>query len=402
MERINLEQFNEIRFGSIYDADNVMATNDECWEEFEARIGKDDKVIINCKDVNLMRPWNNEIFKRFIKEHTDVYFKIFNDEKMCNSINLACDLMGLSHRAIPEKLLGTSKKVDEKLIKEEEELNELISLFSNNGKETTFDISTYCDSIGSGSTIDFIAKAINKYLSGNDVEEITIDARNVYISNNLVDRIIDIMRELNRGSVTAKFISDDKELNVKIEMKKTYKPVSLFSNEQRLMELSKLPKNYPCMLIRYKNNRAKDEFGRLGRGVISSCRACIIKSVDEEYIYVEEYNGNDFYTYEHMYMERDGNVPKLKPSMIRIKLQDVGYSDFFLGEKYHITRAIQESAEDSCQMYVPNSEGYSTSVEVTIPERMKMVFDSWEVEYNKEEIDACIRKTKDILGIREK
>lgn len=402
MENLNFEDFKEIKFGDIYDVDNVMSTDDECWEEFYGAIDKDDKLIINCYGVNFMRPWNNELFKKFLKEHLNVFFKIYNDAKLCNSINLACDLMGLSHRAIPENLISENKVVDKKLLKEEQELDEIISLFVNNERDTMLVVSSYCDSIDSGPTLDIIAKAIKRYLDGQDIDKFSIDARSVHINNNLVDRIIDTMRDLNMGKTEVKFISDDKELNDSIEMKEVFRHVDLVKDDERLSVLSKLPKNYPCMLIRYKNNRAKDSFGRLGRGEVCSCRAAIIKDIDSEYVYIAEYNGNDFYTYEHVSMERDGNVNELKPTLTRIKLHDVGYDNIFLGERYHIARAIQEDASDSTQMYVPSEDGFSTSVSVTIPERMKMVFDSWEIEYDKEELEACIRRTNDKLNVGDK
>lgn len=402
MSILNFDNYKVKRFGEIYDVDNVMSTNDECWEEFYKAIGKDDKVIIDCLNVNLMRPWNNELFKRFLNEHLNVYFKIYNDEKLCNSINLACDLMGLSHRAIQERIISNTKVIDKEALRKEQELNEIISYFVSEDRKARFSISNYCDSIGSGSTLDKIAEAVNKYIKTHDVDKFDLDATNVYISSGLITRIIDIMKDLNLGTTEVKFISDDAELNKSIEMKEVYKKVDEVSNEEKLRVLNSLPMNYPCMLGRYKNNRAKDDFGRLGRGKFGSCRAAIIRKVDDEYVYLDEYNGNDFYTYEHISMERDGNVTPLKAINTRIKLHDIGYGNYFLGEKYHIMRAIQEDAGDSTQMYVPNSEGFSTAVNVTIPERMKMVFDSWDIKYDKDELNSCIRKTNETLGIKSK
>ena len=52
MSILNFDNYEVKRFGEIYDVDNVMSTNDECWEEFYKAIGKDDKVIIDCLNVS--------------------------------------------------------------------------------------------------------------------------------------------------------------------------------------------------------------------------------------------------------------------------------------------------------------------------------------------------------------
>jgi hypothetical protein len=398
MENLNLDDYKEIPFKELYDVDNVMATNDDCWVELDKKIGRDEKVIIDCLDVTLMKPWNNDLFKKFLNNHVNVYFRIHSDESLCNSINIACNLMGLSRRAIQNKLIA-NKKVDIKQVKEEEDINNIMNLFVVDGDKVRFVVSSYNDSIGSVITFDLFEKAIKRYIDENEPSEFVIEATNIYISGSLVNRITDMLRELNRGYTVVKFNSDDIDLNSKIDMKNQYKPVNSVSDKERYGFLATLSKNYPCMLIRYKNNRAKDEFGRTGRGEIGYCRAAIIKEVNPGYVIVDTFNGDDFFTYEHLMMERDGVDFILKPATLKIPLHDVGFGELFLGEKFHIIRAIQEDKNDSCMMYEPTEDGFSKSVEMTIPERMMKVFDSWDITYERKELLDCIKKTNEKLGV---
>lgn len=394
MGMINIEGYDVIKFKDLYDVDTVMPSNDECWKEMDSSLDVNASVVIDCRGINISKPWRNEEFKKFIRRHSNVVFRIYNDDKLCDSINVMCSLAGLSERALSEKLWVSEKKIDPSIIEFNNDVKEVTGLINYEGKIGVLPVSAYVGSVGSRETLKVIKEAVRKFIEDNNPEEFTIDAGSLSITPYLIDGIIAMIAELNCGNTNVKFSSVDKELCETIEMKKTFRKVSDVNDEERYKVFSSLGKDFPCMLIRYKDSRGRDEFGRLGRGEIISCRAAIIRNVTTNKVSVDTYDGDKFLSYEHWVIENDGYAPDNLDSIhVDINLSDVGFGDKFLGEKYHIIRAVQDNPEDMYTIYEADGKGNAVCRDVCIPERMKVVFDSWDIKYNKDEIDRCIEES---------
>jgi hypothetical protein len=162
--------------------------------------------------------------------------------------------------------------------------------------------------------------------------------------------------------------------------------------------------NTPGMLIKYKKSKALDEFGREGKGEVVSSRIAIFRTIYQDssghaIAKIETFNSNYFYTKEHWMVEHDGEVPSsLHSEVIEAEMTEIGLGDLFLGSKYHFILPIQQDESES-QVVIESidEDGRNIKKKCTIPERMKLVFDSWGIEYNEESLNKSIEETKKSL-----
>ena len=115
-------------------------------------------------------------------------------------------------------------------------------------------------------------------------------------------------------------------------------------------------------------------------------------------LHFNSYNGNTFYTKEHWALEHDNHVLSgLEVTHEVVLLSHFGLYNNFIGSKHHFIEPVQLNSEDSMTMYGVNENGGVSRTVMTIPERIQAVFDDFDVEYDKEALEACIIKTKQHL-----
>ena len=83
---------------------------------------------------------------------------------------------------------------------------------------------------------------------------------------------------------------------------------------------------------------------------------------------------------------------------VSIPVSEFGMYNDFLGSKYHLITPVQNNPEDSIMMFGVDSTGKITSTRMTIPERIKAVFDDWGIKYDTESLQSYIQKTHEKLG----
>lgn len=207
----------------------------------------------------------------------------------------------------------------------------------------------------------------------------------------------------NKG-VTVTIHSDDEEVMNKVNIYQTLSSNKSMSVSDKLNIIkSKLSVGKVGMLIKYKDSKATDEFGRKGRGKPISCRVAIfggLKLVDKTpTISIRTFNGNTFFTSTHWSLEHDNAILRnLDYTDELIPIDQFGMYNDFLGSRYHFIAPIQTRKEDTITMYGLNEQGKVTHDKVTIPERIKLVLDDWEIKYDAESLDRCIKETKEILA----
>ena len=172
---------------------------------------------------------------------------------------------------------------------------------------------------------------------------------------------------------------------------------------------SRLKVNHVGILTKYKDGRAKDEFGRSGKGEKISVRIALFKGFtrdtnDEILAHFQSYNNNYFYTHDHWYLEHDGEeLNDLIYDDVYVKIDDLGIYNDFVGARYHFSSAVQYRPEGSVTMYhmesISDTKSSVVGERYTIPERIKAVFDDFGVDYDQESLDAYIESTRKILGL---
>lgn len=254
-----------------------------------------------------------------------------------------------------------------------------------------------------------IGMALERYCEEHkELKEIIVDINDIAIDTGAISRLIDSKIKINKQyGVSIAFDVNDEECIKKIELYLFQKLNQVYNVEDRLEVIKRLKVGTPGILITFKKSRTKDEFGRYGNGEALSSRIAIFNGVrkartaDGQIGYLADFtsfNGNKFYTKEHYALENDGEELKLETYKTSIPLDSLGLGAEFLGSNAHFARPIQESAEESIIMRHMDEDGKVVAQKYTIAERMKAVFDDFNIQYDEEELNNAIKETSEIIG----
>ena len=156
---------------------------------------------------------------------------------------------------------------------------DIINQFIINGEEATFNIAGYIDQIGSIETVYSLEYAIRKLNTNYDITDFKLITKRMFIQDNIIEMLAKLILKLEEEGIA---------LQVDTEIESTAKKLGLFvytaSNEsytfeKKLKAFSEMPSNMAGLLVKYKNSRAVDEFGRNGKGQVVSNRIAIFRGL---------------------------------------------------------------------------------------------------------------------------
>ena len=81
-------------------------------------------------------------------------------------------------------------------------------------------------------------------------------------------------------------------------------------------------------------------------------------------------------------------------------MEELGVGDLFLGSQFHFLRAVQQDISENRVVIVDTDEnGRNIKETCSIPRRMQIVFDDWNIKYNKDALEKDIAETKKKLNL---
>lgn len=385
----------------IYTVDTISKGNARAWNklmEYMDGQAPDADILFDFKGIEVVQPWSTNEFKKFMQD-SRVHIKLWGAEQTVNSINIMCSLNGIKgERAINEAVIA--EKVPTKEEKQIANMAVQLQDYFNaeNPDYVEFQIHRRFDQIGVPITVQYIEAAIYKYLENHDCKKIKINFKRMVIQVAVVEHVANLVNKF--GDVEIEVYSEDEETAKKLEMYR-----SLAGNKsvpgQEKMKIIKA-RLYPGkvgMLIKYKDSKAVDEFGRKGKGKPVSCRVSIFKGMKKNkdgfiVLCFTTYSVSTFFTKIHWALEHDNEIlDALDTKEEEVMLDEFGMYNDFLGSKYHWITPVQVRPDDTCIMF-DIEDGKVVYLRMTIPERIKAVFDDYEVEYDKEGLEKYIEETK--------
>lgn len=400
----------EVLVRSIYNVDTISKGNQKAWVKLmgfmESEAGEAEDVMFDFKGIEVIQPWATEEFKKFMQDER-VHVKLWCNATTAESINIMCRLSGCSTgRAVNEEI-QVERKATKEEIQVERMSNELQKYFEadeDDANHASLMIFNRFDQIGVPITVDYIEEAIKKYCKSTGKKFISLEARNIAIQPSVIKNVTALISKFNREGITLEINSYDEEIMTKIGMYQSLESSNVGDEQDKLRLIKSVL--YPGkvgMLQKYKASKAVDEFGRRGKGQVLSCRVALYRGLErtKDGIHVKftSYDGNYFYTKHHWGLEHDNEVLKeLKSEELSIPLDQFGMYNDFLGSQYHLLAPVQMQEKDTITMYGVDDTGSVTYNKLTIPERIKAVFDDWGIEYDTESLQIYIQKTREILG----
>lgn len=388
----------------LYQVDTI--SQDKGWGKVHEALGDlQEDVEIDFSNINVVDPWQCPEFKKLLRDK-HVHMVFVNSESMVNRIKMMCIIDGLDETRIRNKVVEVPREKTPEEKKIEHYGNELIPIFDvTPDGVAVLELEKKYSQIQSTNTLNYVDYAIREIHNMQGLDKFILKIGKLVILPNVLQVIADMM---------VQYESEGFHLLVDCEDEETQKNMGLFIHiattnkydiKERSIAISKaLKTNMPGMLIKYKKSKALDDFGREGKGEVVSSRIAIYRGLKQSktgqpVAMIEVFNNNYFYTIEHWMVEHDYEEPtSLHSETLEIGLDELGVCDMFLGSKYHFLLPVQQN-ESETQVVIKevDENGKNVKVRCTIPERMKIVFDSWGVKYNEESLDEAIKNTKEFL-----
>lgn len=401
----------EVSVKSIYNVDTISKNNQKPWvklmEYMRTEVAEGEDIMFDFKGIDVIQPWSTNEFKMFMQD-TRVHLRLWCSANTVNSINIMCTLNNMSdNRAFNQEI-----QVAKKLTKEEQAVirmaDQLQEYFKEYDGVPVLEVFRRFDQIGVYVTVNYIQAGIQKYIDkckeqGISHDKIKVEAKGIAIQSSVIEAITQMVGLFSKEGVEIDFHSDDEEVMNKIGMYQSLSKNNIVSESDKIKTIKlSLHPGKVGMLVKYRDSKAVDEFGRSGKGKPISCRVAIYMGMKRDGniigVCFNTYNGNTFYTHTHWSIEHDHEyLDKLDVEELFIPISQFGMYNEFLGSRYHLLTPVQTREEDSMVMFGLDDMGKVTRTKMTIPERIKAVLDDFGVDYEVETLQAYIQRTKEVL-----
>ena len=392
---------------SILNIDTISKGNNKPWDklmDYMATQPKGIPIEFDFRGIEVNQPCSSTSFMKILA-NPDFHMVIYNNETTVNSIHMMCMLNGHDASRIRNVKDVFPKKPTAEELTIERMANQLMAYFETNdtGTAGVLAIHKRFDQLGTPNTVKYIESAIKKYVESTGVKEIEVYTRHMSIQPGVIDVIVEMVNHFAVEGVNISIRCDDIETQNKMDLSLDLSKAKYSKHEKfNLMKL-RLKKNRVGILTKYREGRAKDEFGRQGKGEQVSSRVAIflgfvnVNGVPE--LKFRTFNSNKLYTKDHWYLENDCELlERLEYDDTTASIDEVGIYNDFIGSKYHFSACMQWDHDGSITMYHTTPTGSVVGETVTIPQRAKMVFDDFDIEYEKESLDSYIEETNRILA----
>lgn len=364
-----------------------------------------ENVLLDFKGINVADPYRSISFMKMLR-YENLQFKFYGLGKAYEQLKIMCIMDGHSE----DKVINVEREAVKKPTKIEitiaSNAKELGKHFRVNGDIAEITIKEKYGQMKNSLSAKYIEKATIDLLEENPtIKEVILDLKGIDIDMPVIDVLVDIKLAIEEEyGVTIAFDIEREDIIEKIQLYLHKKVHKEYSHKEKVEEVRKIPVGTAGVLISYKKSNKLDAFGRQGNGSVASARIATFDGVTYDtdvngnktaYAEFTTYNKNSFYTREHWMLQNDGeNLQYLNKNCTRIKIDELGVFNKFLGSKAHFARPIQEDKSESIVMWSVRPHGGVVSKEYTLPERIKTVFDDFEVQYNKEYLEEDIRDTE--------
>lgn len=378
----------------------ISKNNNKVWETLSnimASKGENDTVLFDFKGMDLIEPWANIEFQTFIKDER-VYMKMYSSEKEANTINQLCKIAGVkSGRCYNEGIY-----VEARPSSEEKKLKRYITRFKTNTEIVdgllVFDYIYDC--VSEKIVIDALKRIIDEQ---SDLKGVILKFGYAEVHGTMFKPLSDFYLELKSKYDTVEFEFEDVDARGKLNTLITTHAASEMTEGERIKLFEKLvKKDQVGVLTLYKKGR-KDALGRSGEGEIVFTRPAIFrgfKQNDRKIVVVfEAYRGDRFYTKLDYKLDNGGHeLGELVPEKYEFSINEIGVFDKMRGESAHFNNPITLNKSEKKKVYREKKETGELTTELkTLSEFMKLVLDDNNIQYNKEELDRCIKANNDYL-----
>lgn len=376
------------------------------WETIRKELEKlkeqvDGNILLNFDKIDVSNPQQLGDFQRILKDNS-IFMLFFDRENIVKDLIVQAIMDGFDkERFLNKEVPKINKNKSKTQMRVEEQGKDYLGAFKWNGFKYILDVKGYgITTMQSYNSVNYIEYAIRELNGKYGVKIFEINLDGVDMAQYVVNHFAELVHKLNEDGIKCYINLTDKEYVKYFQLQMlTLKNKELTFEDME--ECAKAIEPNTCgMLLTYKITKSKDNYGRRGSGEVISSKIAIFRGYKDGIVTIDTFNNNYFYTQYQWMSEHDGEtLDRLKVDTIKASLRDIGLMDRYIGVNYHFILPIQQSkTENTKVVYGINEEGNTISKDCSIPERMKIVFDSWGVEYNESQLAKAITETREIIG----
>lgn len=400
---------NVIRVKDIYPVDTISKNNDKAWTTILHSLeDTTEETELDFEGITVTEPWNNDIFKKLLAKNF-IHFKFYSFETGTHTVNLLCELTGFKGERATNVRIESPKVATKEELSIQRKAVMLQELISTEDKIGILDITAKYSQLCSTDTIDGLEVAFKAESLERGTTMFILSVGGLFIQQNIIEAIALMIGRLSEQGIDLTFMSDDREIMQKIGLYQCASHKKRLTTAQKLEFLqNNIDPLTVGMLSKYKRSRAKDPFGRFGKGEVLYCRVAVYVGMTGEgentSLVFDTYNGNTFYTQQHWMMEHDGEMlDKLATERLVVSIEEVGVFDKYIGSSYHFIMPVQGASDSgNHRVYTADSEGNTIRRDLTVPEFIKAVFDDWDIKYNEAPLLHSISETQRIIREKQK
>ena len=449
----------EVRVKQLVNLDNL--SQGKSWKLIHDKLLEsynEEEVMLDFLGIMVHEPWTIKEFDEILKMK-NIYFRFRGNDreeldKFCNKIKIKCIMQGYLVDRIESVFTEPIRVKTKEELKIDQATKTLYDKFVMNEELQRYEIHLYklYDQVCSTHTALGLIEAAKQISEKTGVKEFIVVTNRMYIQSNILKLFAEniIALDIDYG-ITLNFDMTDEKLAKELGLYIYTMVNESYTDFTKLKAILQVKANTPGLLLKYKGSKAIDEFGRQGKGEVISNRIAIYKGIyyksnakdydklenieltedggviadvisighnrkkivtrrlvhiDNIYILVNSYYGNEFMTKTEIMNNHDGelvddngdDVLELRHEKTFISLNELGLMDKFLGSRYHFMKPIQHSKEENKVIIIGyDDDGKCIKKDCTIPERMKTVFIDWGVPFDGLALEKAIRETNNLL-----
>lgn len=393
----------EKKLKELYQVDTI--SQDNSWERvIRAVEAIKEHMDIHIGDVNIIEPWNCLNFKQLLREH-DIRLIFTNNKDMVNRIKVMCIFDGIDDSKVENMEVKREEKETPGQLRLARCGKELADFFKVDCGQAVFNMKDRYTQLFNPETTEVIDYAMRYIHDNQGVNKFMLNMGGINTSNSILENIADMIIRYEMDGLDLSVDTDNEEYGKNLKMFLHKSTAKTYDSRARLRAISKhLSVNEAGILIKYKKSRAVDEFGRHGHGEVVSSRMAIFLGIEgsgsNAVAVFRSFDSNYFYTRQSWMINNENEIPdSLVSNIVKMKLDEIGIGDLFIGKDYHFIKPVQRDLKESMIIaYGIGEGGRVLKKEFTIPERMKAVFDDWGIAYDSRKLMAAIEDTEREIG----
>ena len=357
----------------------------------------DQTYVLDFRGMELDQPWKSKFYSSMMKDSR--IRAIFDNGEIASNTRIMLILAGCKDDDKVSLIVSERNDLEQKSIRQENTEvygDEMFKTLVFRGSECDFDIYKLYGAWTGDKTINYVRHCVSRVINERpDVNIININVGDINVSDDNVDRIVQLKIEVESNGVTLNFRSNDQDIMDMYEMYMFKNKRKRVSHSDRVEAFRKLRSGTAMLLAQYKKTRRRDDFGRSGDGEVISMRPSVVVGLsdDEKKLVLNVFSTENFETTFEYELNNCEEHPGLKEYRLNIDLEKIGIGNEFMGRYYHLVFPITDEGDERYRTVLIEDDKRVVK-DLTVGEKMKAVFDSHGIQYDREELDRCIKESK--------